>query len=321
LQSLVANLASSASDIARLALLAPLQPAAELDNRVDGLPSLVFFGDIRASLSSDQGFAVLETRLKQVLLKVQSAPRHLVCAAMDQDVGPLAEALAAAMPRPEATAAAASAAAAVALDAGAALALMVPVQVNSCAIAWPVPKLGSAQAPALAVAAQLLTQKFLHPAVRERGGAYGVQARYDGSAGVFSITSMADPRLAATYADFAKSLQDIQQEDIQREAVENAILSVVKGLDRPLLPLERLHQAWEAWRRGSDEAEREQFRAGVLHCTIEEVRRALAHGLDETQARRAAVAATGLQNQDLDGLRAVDLMGAAAEAGCVDSSV
>lgn len=314
LQSRLANLPGKAADTARLAMLAPLHAVAAFESRIDGLDSLRFEADLRRQLASGEGLGHLQRQLRQVLQRVQAAPRHAVCAAMAADLGALADAVSAAVPSVAAPPAAVGPAPGPA-DPGGALVLLAPVQVHACAMAWRAPTREHADGPALAVAAQLLTQRFLHPAVRERGGAYGVHARYDGRGGVFSMASMADPRLTGTYADFEQALRDVQHEDLPPEAVENAIVTVIKSLDRPLLPFERLHQAWVAWRCGDSAAERERFRTGVLSCTLADVRRAVAACTGTAAPRRAAVAPAGLAPEDRPGLQPIDLMRLAADAG------
>lgn len=327
-QSQLANLPGRAQEMVRLSLLAPLQAVAAYEESYHGLASLSFLGNLKRMLANDTEFGVVQVKLQELLKQVNEAPRQCVCAAMEDDVQALADSLVANLPAPRARLMAETGAAEAFLarseeftgDAKPGMALRVPVQVNSCLLAWQVPKHSSPQAPALAVAAQLLTQQFLHPAVRERGGAYGVHARYDGHAGVFSMGSSADPRLSGTYTDFAKALHDLQHTVVTREAVENAILSVIKGLDRPQLPLERIQLAWEAWRRGVQEHEREAFRAGVLDCQLEDVRHVVAEFLAAKPACRAAVAASALRTPELDGLHAVDLLRLAQDAGCLDQA-
>ena len=190
-------------------------------------------------------------------------------------------------------------------------ALHAPGQVNHCYIAWSVPTLKHAQAAALAVTAELMTHQLLHQAIREQGGAYGGSASYAGDAGIFGMSSYRDPRMAATYADFASTIDRVLDTDFSTEQIEEAIICVIKALDRPGSPYDNVLSAWNLRRRGVDAAARQRFRTGVLNCTQEEIKAAVRQWLKEGKPSRAAFA--GNTEQDLAGLEVVDLLALSKE--------
>ena len=83
------------------------------------------------------------------------------------------------------------------------------------------------------VLAKVLTNKYLHREIREKGGAYGGGATYGALTGVFSYYSYRDP-------DAAKSLSTVQQaarwlagETISQRDVDEAKLSIFQSVDAP----------------------------------------------------------------------------------------
>ncbi len=54
------------------------------------------------------------------------------------------------------------------------------------------------------ILAAYLRNGFLHSAIREKGGAYGGGASYDGNACSFRFYSYRDPRLAETFNDLKR---------------------------------------------------------------------------------------------------------------------
>jgi Zn-dependent M16 (insulinase) family peptidase len=179
-------------------------------------------------------------------------------------------------------------------------------------VAWRAPMVHEAGAAALAVAAELMTNQLLHAALREKGGAYGGSAGYGGGSGTFVMASYRDPRLAETYADFGVAIDQMLENDFSQEELEEAIICVIKGLDKPNSPHEQVTHAWSLYRRGISEELRQQFRTGVLNCTLDDIRSAVRTWIKDGQASRAAF--VGDLSQDLSGLKAVDLVELASAA-------
>jgi Zn-dependent M16 (insulinase) family peptidase len=96
--------------------------------------------------------------------------------------------------------------------------------------------------------------------------------------------------------------------DFSQEQVEEAIICVIKGLDKPHSPYAEA-LAWNMQQRGTTEAVRQQFRTGAdLHPEPDKdvTRTWLKNG----QQSRAAFA--GNTTQDLAGLDVVDLLALAS---------
>lgn len=108
-------------------------------------------------------------------------------------------------------------------------------QVNFCARAYAAVSEGHQDAAALAVLAKYLQDGYLHPAIREKGGAYGGGAQFDPDSATFRFFSYRDPRLSDTLEDFERSLDWLaKSKDDQR--LEESILGVIRNLDNPRSP-------------------------------------------------------------------------------------
>lgn len=310
------GLANAGADYAMLAASAPLSPLRHFHNQTSGAPALPFYGALKLLVQTAQGLAQVATRLATLHASVTSAAPSWLCAGAGDDGAALARLLAAGAAAPAAVRPARAITARVAAAVPARLALHAPGQVNHCVMAWPAPGIEHADAAALAVAAELIGANQLHQSLREKGGAYGAYARYSGDAGVFTMSSFRDPRLAGTYADFAAALATVASDafngSYSQEQLEEAIISVIKAADKPLSPYAGALHAWQLRQRGIGAAARQQFRTGVLHCSLARIQAAVRTWLPPAQASRAAF--VGNTSQDLAGLDLVDLMALAPEA-------
>ena len=313
-QNKLSGLAKAGRDYAMLAAGAPLSPLRDFQNRITGMPSLPFYGALRKLAQTPEGLAHVAARLAAMHALVTGVVPTRMTAGVGDDGATLAQLLAVA---PAFAAAPGGTAPAVATEppsraiAPANLALHATGQVNHCVIAWPAPRVGHPDAPVLAVAAELMGAALLHQALREKGGAYGGFASYSSEGGMFSLSTFRDPRLAGTYADFAAALHAIVNDDFTDEQVEEAIISVIKGLDKPLSPYGDAITAWQLQRRGITPAVRQQFRTGVLTCTLARIREVVGTWLTPESASRAAF--VGDSSQELDGLALVDLVALAEQ--------
>jgi hypothetical protein len=305
------NLAQAGNRYAALAAEAPLSPLRRFEDAVSGAASLPFIGEVERLAGTEPGRVQLAARLAQVHAALLGCPVSMVCAGSSTGLDALAEGIV--LPAPVTVPGNPPAAQGDALPSLAGVALHAPGQVNHCSAAWAVPGPRHADTPALSVAAQLMTNELLHTAIREQGGAYGGHASHAPHAGTFSLASYRDPRLAGTYADFSAAIEAMATREFGSEQLEEAIIGVIKGLDRPLSPFDAVTVAWSGHRRGIDAASRQAFRQRVLDCTLAEVRAAVATWLRGVPPSRAAFA--GNLEQDLDGLQAVDLVQLAHAAG------
>ena len=165
-------------------------------------------------------------------------------------------------------------------------------EVNFCAKAYAAVPEGHADAPALAVLARFLSDGFLHPAIREKGGAYGGGASFDADSAAFAFYSYRDPRLADTLADFDRALDWLQGSHAPA-LLEEAILGVIRRLDKPRSPAGAAVHWFYSDLHGRDAAFRAKFRAQVLATTLADLQRVAMCWLQPSQGVVGVVSHAG----------------------------
>lgn len=146
-------------------------------------------------------------------------------------------------------------------------------QVHFCAKAFPTVTTNHVDAASLTILGGVLRNLYLHPAIREKGGAYGGGASQDNNTGAFRFYSYRDPRLAETLADFDSSIDQLLHQEIDPRHVEEAILGVISSLDKPSSPAGEAKQSFMAELYGRNRTVREEFRKRVLEVNLDDLRR------------------------------------------------
>jgi hypothetical protein len=165
----------------------------------------------------------------------------------------------------------------------------VATQVNFCAQAYPAVPVEHPDAAALVVLGHFLTNGFLHRRIREQGGAYGAGASYDSDTGAFRFFSYRDPRLVETLADFGASRDWVLGERHEPRQLEEAVLGVIGGIDRPESPAGEALKAFFGVLHGRTPDQRRRFRQRVLAVTLEDLTRVAEQWLDPERASTAVV--------------------------------
>ncbi|XP_046428314.1 presequence protease, mitochondrial [Neodiprion fabricii] len=88
---------------------------------------------------------------------------------------------------------------------------------------------------ALRVLSKLVTSVYLHPEVREKGGAYGGGAKLS-SDGVFSFFSYRDPNSTHTLEAFDRTYEFLQKYTLSQEEIDEAKLGIFQHVDSPVPP-------------------------------------------------------------------------------------
>ncbi|MBN8431391.1 insulinase family protein [Microbulbifer salipaludis] len=176
-------------------------------------------------------------------------------------------------------------------------------QVNFCAKAYPTVPMSHPDAPALAVLGGFLRNGFLHRTIREQGGAYGGGASHDVNIGAFRFYSYRDPRMAETLKDFDASVDWLLNESHEDAQVEEAVLGVVGGMDKPGSPAGEAKKAFHSNLYGRTHAVRQEFRRKVTEVTLDDLQRVGRTYLQPEKASTAVV--TG--SQGLEAGLALDL--------------
>ncbi len=303
-QNMRDSLADEGDDYARYASSAPLSALRRFEDSAKGVASLSFFRTLHAQLQSEQGLKAIASRLAQLHQQILGAPLTIMAAGAAGQSSELARQIR----LPEAAPAHPSKTSASATQPDAAIsnaALHADAQVNHCFAVWQAPTLADPDAAALAVLGELMTNVVLHQALREEGGAYGGNAYYSPATGTFAMTSYRDPRLTATYQDFERAIAWVIEAELKRENIEEAIICVIQGLDRPRSPYGAVMWAWEQAQQRIDQDMRQRYREAVLQCSEATLKQAAAKWLHGQPYSRAAF--VGNKAQDLAGLELVEL--------------
>jgi presequence protease len=146
--------------------------------------------------------------------------------------------------------------------------VFIPLQsgVNYCALSTAGVPYSHPDYPKLQVLATLLSYNYLHPTVREKGGAYGAGLRAGSS---LSFYSYRDPNLERTLEAFTNSAEWIRQpQSFTQMDLEEAKLSLFGSLDAPIIPARK---GLSYWMQGISQDLRQRQRDGVFATSREDL--------------------------------------------------
>nr|XP_056713996.1 presequence protease, mitochondrial [Euleptes europaea] len=90
----------------------------------------------------------------------------------------------------------------------------------------------------LRILARLMTAKFLHVEIREKGGAYGGGAQLAHN-GIFRFYSYRDPNSIATLGAFEKAAEWARRGNFTQQDIDEAKLAVFAAVDAPIAPSDK----------------------------------------------------------------------------------
>jgi len=169
-------------------------------------------------------------------------------------------------------------------------------QVNFCASAFPTVSEDHIDSAPLTILAGVLSNGYLHKRIREQGGAYGGGAGHDASNGIFRFYSFRDPNLMKTFGTFEASVDWVLETKLGFDAIEEAILGVISGIDAPGSPSGEAQQAFHNTLFGRGGQFRSTKRNNILGVTVEDVRRVANDYLKGPVARAIVMNENGLKN-------------------------
>ncbi|XP_047101954.1 presequence protease, mitochondrial isoform X1 [Schistocerca piceifrons] len=144
----------------------------------------------------------------------------------------------------------------------------------------------------LRVLARLLSNLYLHPIVRERGGAYGSGAHISQS-GVFSFFSYRDPNSTATLDTFDSACDWVSANKFSDTDIEEAKLGILQKLDAPVLPEDK---GMREFLYGIDDSIFNGHRQQVMNVTREQIHQVSEMFLRSNKCGKAIV---GPKNNEL----------------------
>uniref|UniRef100_A0AAY4AM07 Presequence protease, mitochondrial n=1 Tax=Denticeps clupeoides TaxID=299321 RepID=A0AAY4AM07_9TELE len=90
----------------------------------------------------------------------------------------------------------------------------------------------------LCILARMMSAKFLHGEIREKGGAYGGGAKM-GAGGLFSFYSYRDPNSMATLSAFRGGVEWARSGKFSQQDIDEAKLSIFSAVDAPVAPSDK----------------------------------------------------------------------------------
>ncbi len=144
--------------------------------------------------------------------------------------------------------------------------------------------------PALMVLAPYLRNGYLHSAIREQGGAYGGGASYDSNTSSFRFYSYRDPHCEQTFAHFNNSVDWLLNEEQSPEQLEEAILGVVSGMDKPGSPAGEAVKACFAKLHGREQDWQQEMRHKLLTVNLDDLKRVARTYLKDKAHSKASIA-------------------------------
>lgn len=144
-------------------------------------------------------------------------------------------------------------------------------QVNFCSIAYPTVAINHPDAAALHVLGELVRHEYLHPVVRERGGAYGSGCSQDSNIGAFRMCSYRDPRSIGTLEDFGEVTAWLQSRQLTQQHLDSAILAMISYMDKPVSPASDAKQVFHNSLYGRTTEQRQHFRERVLKVKLNDL--------------------------------------------------
>ena len=176
--------------------------------------------------------------------------------------------------------------------------------VNYCARAYAAVTPDHADAGPLAVLAASLGGEFLQRAIRERGGAYGADARYCMRTGTFRMFSYRDPRLAGTLHDFDQAIATLRRQPPEGQRLEEAVLRAVRVIDRSrAFQIDAFERFLDELQGRTDEG-RAALRASALRTGPEQLRAVAERYLSPDRGYTGVLAGAGRERElDRQGIR------------------
>ncbi len=258
--------------LAMAAACAGMSPLADLNHQLSGLAGITAMRKLDEALRESDAREKLAAELNTLHRKVQAAAPQLLTIAENDEVQQLAAEAAGILSGVVQPGAAGGLSMAARREAVREL-WLANTQVNFCARAYPTVPVAHPDAAALLVLGGFLRNGYLHRAIREQGGAYGGGASQDSGVAAFRFYSYRDPRLAETLADFDRSVRWVVESSHDERALEEAILGVIGGLDKPSSPAGEAKQDFHNRLFGRSHAQREALRQRILAVTLADLQR------------------------------------------------
>lgn len=281
------SVTGSGHALAMSAASSKMSPTAALNYRLKGLQGIHFLKSLDDSLAEKNKLSELMEKFRLIHQLILQSPRQLLVVGEDSRLDELTKNLNTIWRGQKLNSDKVAGLTAAEIREQVKYGWITSTQVNFCAKAYPTVAIDHVDAAPLSVLAGFLRNGYLHRAIREQGGAYGGGAGQDSDNACFRFFSYRDPRLAQTLDDFDASVKWLLNEKHQWRQVEEAILGVIGGIDKPGSPAGEARKAFYSNLFGRTPEQRRTFRSRVLEVKLEDLQRV---GEQYLQANNASVA-------------------------------
>lgn len=288
--------------LAMMAAASGMSPTIKLSHELNGLAGIKAIKALDDSLEQEGALNELCEKLQTIHSIMKAAPRQFMVVAEDENVSPVLESMGAAFGQSPITEGFQNFSPEPVREQVTQL-WTTSTEVNFSAKAYPTVPAAHKDSAALAVLGPFLRNGYLHRAIRETGGAYGGGASHDSDTASFRFYSYRDPRLAETLADFDGSIEWLQSHSHGERELEEAILNVMSGIDKPGSPAGEARSTFQAELFDRTAERRREFRQRILKVTLEDLKRVGETYLDPAEASTGVVTnETNSANSDVEAL-------------------
>ena len=149
----------------------------------------------------------------------------------------------------------------------------------------------------LTILSQLLTHNYLHPEVREKGGAYGASASASPISSLFTMSSYRDPSPQKSLTTFEKAGIFGRDRSWNEREMREAKLGLFQGIDAPRAVDS---DGYREFMTGITDDQAQEMRERLLDCTAEQVQQAADKYLVNAKQDDMAVCVLGEKKEWVD---------------------
>ncbi|MDB4224348.1 insulinase family protein [Granulosicoccus sp.] len=291
------SITGSGHMLAMMAAASGMSPTIRLSHQLNGLEGIKAIKALDDSLENPKALEELCEKMAAIHAIMREAPRQFMIVAEEENIStvqasmgsafgasPLADGFNAFSPSP--------------VREQSKQLWTTSTEVNFSAKAYPTVPSAHEDSAALAVLGPFLRNGFLHRAIRETGGAYGGGASQDSDTASFRFYSYRDPRLVETLADFDASIEWLQTNKHEERELEESILNVISGIDKPGSPAGEARSTFQAELFSRTAERRRLFRQRILEVSLDDLKRVGQTYFDPTKASTGVVTSEGVSNSE-----------------------
>jgi hypothetical protein len=166
---------------------------------------------------------------------------------------------------------------------------VIETQTNKCYATYSTRHLTQEDRSIMPLIANLISNDFFMPIIREQGGAYQVGATYEKLSQKLIFHTARDPNLVETFAAFDGVASWLASDALNDDLIHSAIMSYAQTVFFPHTPFDNVLQTyWQRYFQFDSFKEQEEKHARLIGASVSDVRRIADLVLTEANRSRAA---------------------------------